>query len=453
MFTHGMVTFTGKSTIFLFCLLLLSACSFKSSDNQRYTKTGRTVEVVKEGEKYTLYRHGKPYFIKGAAGYEHFDKVAAYGGNSIRVWHTDEDTQRLLDEAHQQGLTVMLGLWMEREREGFNYYDKDDVAAQKERLRAEVLKYKDHPALLMWVVGNELYAEGSNVKVWDAVNGVAEMIHEIDPNHPTTTTVMNVPKQVVNLIKRRCPAIDILSINSFGALHNLSAELRDTNWDGPYVIAEFGGQGYWETRTTWWYAPLEQTSSEKAAFARERYEKTVLNDPDRCLGAYAFIWGYKYETTPTWFSIMTDTGEETEMAQVMREIWSGERDFNRAPHIAYLSLKNIFPSDQVYLQPGELSTAAVFATDPDGDSLQVKWELLPETVSEDGNAIKEQKPEMIQGAIQQVSGNSVTLKAPEKDGAYRLYTYVYDGQGNVATANFPFYVKAGNTFSSALDFY
>src|SRR5690606_30548461 len=168
-------------------------------------------------------------------GNTYFDKVAAYGGNSIRVWHTDEDTQRVLDEAHQQGLTVMLGLWMEREREGFNYYDKDDVAAQKERLREEVLKYKDHPALLMWVVGNELYAEGSNVKVWDAVNGVAEMIHEIDPNHPTTTTVMNVPNQVVNLIKRRCPAIDILSINSFGALYDLPAEVRDTNWDGPYV--------------------------------------------------------------------------------------------------------------------------------------------------------------------------------------------------------------------------
>nr|WP_230392329.1 glycoside hydrolase family 2 TIM barrel-domain containing protein [Pontibacter sp. FD36] len=413
---------------------------------------GRTVEVVKEGEKYTLYRNGEPYFIKGAAGYEHFDKVAAYGGNSIRVWHTD-DAQRILDEAHEQGLTVMLGLWMEREREGFNYYDKEDVAAQKERLRAEVLKYKDHPALLMWVVGNELYAEGSNVKVWDAVNGIAEMIHEIDPNHPTTTTVMNVPKQVVNLIKRRCPAIDILSINSFGALNDLPAEIRETNWSGPYVIAEFGGRGYWETYTTWWYAPIEQTSSEKAAFARERYEKTVLADLDRCLGAYAFIWGYKYETTPTWFSIMTETGEETELAQVMREIWSGKRDFNRAPHIAYLSLKDIFPTDQVYLQPGELSSAAVFATDPDGDSLQVQWELLPETVSEDGNAIKEEKPDAISDAIQKTAGNNVTLKAPQRDGAYRLYAYVYDGQGNVATANFPFYVKAGNTFSSALDFY
>jgi hypothetical protein len=437
----------------VFCLLIcfISSCALRDSDSQQYEQLGRKVEIVKEGEKYTLYRNGEPYHIKGAAGYEHLDRVAAYGGNSLRVWHTD-DAQRVLDDAHAHGLTVMLGLWMEREREGFNYYDKDDVAAQQERLRQEVLKYKDHPALLMWVVGNELYADGSNVKVWDAVNGIAEMIHREDPDHPTTTTVMNVPVKVVNLIKRRCPAIDVLSINSFGAMHNLVNEIRETDWDGPYVIAEFGGRGYWEAYTTWWYAPIEQTSSEKAEFARENYKRTVLADTERCLGAYVFIWGYKYETTPTWFSLMTESGEETELVQVMQELWTGESASNRAPHIAYLSIKDIFPLDQVFLKPGESCTALVAATDPDGDSLQVKWELLPETVSEDGNVIKEKKPQALPDAIGASEGNKLTLIAPQKDGAYRLYAYVYDGQGNVATANFPFYVKAGTQIGSALDY-
>ncbi|WP_018478648.1 glycoside hydrolase family 2 TIM barrel-domain containing protein [Pontibacter roseus] len=441
-----------KSAICLALIPLFISCSSRASDANRYSLQGRKVEVVKAGGKFTLYKDGEPYFIKGAAGYEHFDRVKAYGGNSVRVWHTD-DAKRILDEAHANGLTVMLGLWMEREREGFNYYDKEDVAAQKERLRQEVLKYKDHPALLMWVVGNELYAEGSNVKVWDAVNGIAEMIHEVDPDHPTTTTVMNVPLKVVNLIKRRCPAIDILSINAFGSMHNLPDEIKETDWDGPYVIAEFGGRGYWEAYTTWWYAPIEQTSSEKAAFARANYKRTVLGDKDRCLGAYVFIWGYKYETTPTWFSLMTETGEETELVQVMRELWTGKSDFNKAPHVAYLSIKDIFPSDQVYLKPGEECTAAVYATDPDGDPLQVKWEVLPETVSEDGNTIKQEKPELVQGVLGAAEGAKVVVKAPRKDGAYRLYAYVYDGQGNVATANFPFYVKTNAAYSSALDFY
>ncbi|MHC2991732.1 hypothetical protein OB13_09090 [Pontibacter sp. HJ8] len=452
MFTPHLPAVLIRYAIYLATLTLFVSCSTEAADNQRYIPKGRKVEVVRNEGKFTLYKDGEPYFIKGAAGYEHFDRVKAYGGNSVRVWDSN-DAQRILDEAHAQGLTVMLGLWMEREREGFNYYDKEEVAAQKERLRQEVLKYKDHPALLMWVVGNELYAEGSNVKVWDAVNGIAEMIHEIDPDHPTTTTVMNVPEKVVNLIKRRCPAIDIISINAFGAMHELVDELHNTDWDGPYIISEFGGRGYWEAYTTWWYAPIEQTSSEKAAFARTRYERTVLADKDRCLGAYVFMWGYKYETTPTWFSLMTETGEETELVQVMRELWTGNTDFNKAPHIAYLSLKDIFPADQVHLKPGEECSAAVIATDPEGDTLQVRWEVLPETVSEDGNAIKEEKPDPLQGIVGKAEGGKVALKAPQKDGAYRLYAYVYDGQGNVATANFPFYVKTNAAYSSALDFY
>lgn len=122
---------------------------------------------------------------------------------------------------------------MAREREGFNYYDKDMVQQQLEDLKQVVIKYKDHPALLMWGVGNELYAEGSNVKVWDAVNQVAEMIHEVDLDHPITTTVMHVPQKVVNLISRRCPALDVLSINAFGAMNNVREELVQTDWKGP----------------------------------------------------------------------------------------------------------------------------------------------------------------------------------------------------------------------------
>ena len=33
------------------------------------------------------------------------------------------------------------------------------------------------------------------------------------------------------------------------------------------------------------------------------------------------------------------------------------------------------------------------------------------------------------------------FKAPVKTGAYRFFVYAYDGNGNVATANIPFYVR------------
>jgi hypothetical protein len=251
---------------------------------------------------------------------------------------------------------------------------------------------------------------------------------------------MNVPHKVVNLIHGRCPAIDVLSINSFGAMFDLRKELQKTDWDGPYVISEFGGRGYWEAYTTWWYAPIEQTSSEKASFARERYLGTVSADTSKCLGSYVFLWGYKYETTPTWFSLVAEGGEETELMGVMRELWSGKPKPNKAPYIAYLQVDNVFASDNLYLKPAQEYKANIYTFDPEGDPLKLRWELLPETVSEDGNSIKEEKPEPVPNVVGKASGNSVRLLTPKKKGPYRLYVYVYDGQNNVSTANFPFYV-------------
>ncbi|GAA4437844.1 glycoside hydrolase family 2 TIM barrel-domain containing protein [Pontibacter saemangeumensis] len=409
-------------------------------DPNKYTRQGRKVEIVAQDGQYKLLRNGEPYFIKGAAGYEHYGRLKRYGGNSVRVWHTD-NAQQVLDSAQRHGLTVTLGLWLAREREGFNYYDKDLVAQQLEGLKQVVLKYKDHPALLMWGVGNELYAEGSNVKVWDAVNQVAEMIHEVDPDHPTTTTVMHVPQKVVNLITRRCPALDVLSINAFGAMNNVREELAQTDWEGPYVISEFGARGYWESYVTWWLAPIEQTSSEKAEFARQHYLQTVAADTGRCLGSYVFMWGQKQETTPTWFSLMSERGEETGIVHEMRQLWGDTTELNKAPYIAYVTLDERFAYDHIYLKPGQTYESTVFTFDPEQDSLQLKWELLPEAEVQDGNADKQQKPKPLKGLLQRKDNRKVVLQTPKKEGAYRLFVYVYDGQNNFATANIPFYVS------------
>ncbi len=73
-----------------------------------------------------------------------------------------------------------MGLDVARERHGFNYDDTAAVKKQLEELGAEVLKYRNHPALLAWGIGNELNLQYKNPKVWDAVNDVSKMIHELD---------------------------------------------------------------------------------------------------------------------------------------------------------------------------------------------------------------------------------------------------------------------------------
>lgn len=439
-----MRTFNRVLFRYLYVLLCFTFCSLISCRDQTnskgiYVAKGRKVEIVGENGNFNLLRNGEPYFIKGGGGYTHFDKIRENGGNSVRVWHSD-NAQQILDEAHKNGLTVTLGLWMEREKEGFNYYDKKMVAEQLEKFRKVVLRYKDHPALLLWGVGNEVNVGATNTKVWDAVNQIAEMIHELDPDHPTTTMLIGVRAKTVNLIIEECPAIDVLSFNIFGALHNIQEKIDETNWKGPYLISEFGARGYWETYTTGWYAPIEQTSSEKAAYAKERYEGVVLSDLGRCLGAYIFYWGYKHEGTPTWFSMISETGEETETVGVMRELWTGDSAANKAPYVAYLKLNDTFAHESAYLETEQSATATIYTFDSDGDSLRIKWEVLPEVVGKDGSSLRDTKPAAIPNVLSNPQGNKVSVRAPEKPGPYRLYAYVYDDKGHVATANIPFLV-------------
>ena len=76
---------------------------------------------------------------------------------------------------------VCMGLDVARERHGFDYSDKQAVAQQLAAIEQDILALKDHPALLMWGIGNELNLRHSNPKVWNAVDDISKMIHRLDP--------------------------------------------------------------------------------------------------------------------------------------------------------------------------------------------------------------------------------------------------------------------------------
>jgi len=108
------------------------------------------VKIVQSEGRWQLLRNGKPYFIKGVNGSGRLDLLVQSGGNSIRAGG------QALDRAQQLGLTVLAGLRMGNPRQGFDYNNAELVAAQLESARQTVLRYKDHPALLMWALGNEM---------------------------------------------------------------------------------------------------------------------------------------------------------------------------------------------------------------------------------------------------------------------------------------------------------
>ena len=398
------------------------------------------VEVRKVDSSYRLYRAGQPYFIRGAGGTNYSDRLVQYGGNSIRTWDTRNGNEELR-KAQQLGLTITMGLNVARERHGFNYDDANAVQQQLEKLRQEVHKYKNSPALLIWGIGNELNLNYTNPKVWDAVNDIAKMIHQEDPNHPATTMLAGVSKKEIDYIKARCPELDLLSVQVYGGLASLPQQMHNVGWEGPYMVTEWGPTGHWEGLQTSWKAPIEETSSEKAAVYKSRYEYSVERDKEKCLGSYVFLWGQKQERTPTWYGLFTEKGEESEVVDVMQFLWSGKWPKNQAPHIYSFQIDNKKVTDNIVLKPGNSYGAIVTAFDPNGDKLKYRWELLDEATKVGEGGDHEDKPKNMENMLTNAINGGATLKAPIKEGAYRLFVYITDGNNKVATANIPFYVR------------
>ena len=208
---------------------------------------GSQVRIVKGDDGYRMTVDGQPYYVRGAGSASgDLAQLAERGGNSFRTWSTGTDVAKvraMLDDAQRNGLTVAMGLAVGKERHGFDYDDEQAVAAQLAALREEVRLYKDHPAVLMWLVGNELNLEYSNPKVWDAVGQIADMIHQEDPNHPVMTPLAGFDRELIDRIKARAPSLDLIGVQLYGDIGELPAKLEAADWTGPYIVTEWGPTG------------------------------------------------------------------------------------------------------------------------------------------------------------------------------------------------------------------
>ena len=436
-----------KYLVTLALVILMTACSPGAKDVGPPIK----VEVAKTADGYVLMRGGEPYAVKGAGmARNDIERFARHGGNSIRTWSTDndyQDTKELLDTAQANGITVALGLSMTAERHGFDYDDPDAVAAQLETIRKEVLKYRDHPALLFWLAGNELDHSYSNPGVWDAVNDVAEMIHELDPNHPVTTPISGFKPDVIAEIQARAPAIDFISFQMYGSLFGLHDRIAATGFDEPFMMTEWGTIGYWEMEKTAWGTPTELTSSGKAEVFLRAHDEVLAPLEGQLIGSYAFFWGQKQERTPTWFGLLTERDELTEAADAMQYIWTGGWPANRAPRVESIQLDGKNAKDSIVLAAGGSYDAVFDVADPDGDPLTYRWEVKPESDSQKAGGDREAALPNLEGLLSDAEARETTITV-DKPGKYRLFAYAYDGQDHAAHANIPFLVEGDETTSS-----
>lgn len=426
------------------------------------TPVSPKVEIKRTRRGFRLLRDGKPYAVRGACAWDFLDVLKSCGGNSIRTWGAREDPV-LYDRAQELGLTVCAGLWLTHSYGGEFYDDPRSVREERDRLLAHVRKYRSHPAILLWGVGNEteiISRERSdyNPNLYKAIERMAERIKDADPDHPVIAVVGEVTERKVRLLQEHCPSLDALGLNSYGGLASLPERLMKLGWQKPYLVTEFGASGYelWDSPQTSWGALVEPDSTRAAWDYLAGYQNSIAHQPGRCLGSYVYLWGVhnQFAYSNTWYHMfLRGTRERLAAVEAMQLAWTGRLPASLAPEIVHWEAS----AGLSEVAPGSRHTAVVAVRHPSRAPYEVRWEMeegmdrptpdrqWPRKVSDFIIRVEDDRlthREVAHGSLQtSVGTNRITFEVPRRPGPYRLYVYVVDEAGCAATGNVPFLVR------------
>ena len=179
------------------------------------------------------------------------------GANTIRLWgwKYDADHTDFLDEAYNNGVNpiyVIVSLWLDPTRNILDPVVNQTIITE---FTQTVAIHKDHPAVLMWAIGNELHAPwmfGDTVTrenaIFNLIDEIAQAIHEEEgvQYHPVTTPLVDI--DLINTIAIRDSQVSNLDVwavqiyrgQSFGTLFSDYAAVSNK----PLVIAEYGIDAY-----------------------------------------------------------------------------------------------------------------------------------------------------------------------------------------------------------------
>ena len=304
-----------------------------------------------------LWVDGKRFFIRGVcwnpvprggvhpAGLDFAGSVAgdaklmrAAGINTVRTYEPITDP-RVLDELHAAGIRVMNAVYA---------WGGDAPSVVDARVKA----VKDHPAILMWTLGNEwnyngLYVGKSHAESLAALNEAAARIRAIDDRHPIATIYGEIPSaQTVAAM----PMIDVWAINayrglSFGNLFDQFAAVSDK----PMFLGEYGADAY-DARQKAENLPAQAEATR--ALTLEIIEHGAAADRDGpCLGGTIFEWADEWwkdsDGSPNTHEpggIAPGGGPHPD--QTFNEEWWGLVDIDRKPRPAYDALKTLYTANQ-----------------------------------------------------------------------------------------------------------
>jgi hypothetical protein len=372
----------------LLTLLLagLGLIMVSSASGLDYSALMRSADSARAA-RYEVFRS---FQIKGICGATRLDLAAAYGANTIRTY--TPPTQQELDNYQRLRLKVVVGIWMphpgkNQGKDGFTW-DYDYRKQGDEQLKSfeeAVRRIGDHPAILMWCLGNEVPL---NPAYLETVNRMSLALHQRFPKQLTSLTMINAPADKIALIKKYAPDLDVIGYNSYGqgavggAIKNL-----ETEWGRAYYVSEFGPQGPWWGRKTAWGEIYEQSYDAKLDDLRSSFQK--IDAAPHCLGSTMFLWGSWTVEKPTYFSAFLcpqahqkDVDEKelyvTPMTEEFCHYWSGKYPQTRGPVLTKIQIDGQTNATDAVVLAGQPFKVTGIAANRDNrnSKLQFRWWIL-----------------------------------------------------------------------------
>lgn len=398
------------------------------------------VTVEKQAADWQLIVDGNPFDIKGVTfGYvneadnydQYFQDLQYLGVNTIRLWATNENTPQLLDAAHAHGMKILMGIWMRHGRPGmedddsFNYLeDKQGMEDMYNSALQIVEAYKDHPAVLCWAIGNEVYLNMATDPEKEAYSKLLERIcssiKAIDDQHP----ISSVEAWTFGLDwwQKYVPSLDIYGLNSYGpGVHFLAAELEKKNIDMPYMITEFGVTGEWDIQAEKHGIKQEPNDQEKYDAIANGYHEWINNKP-ACLGVYVFHYADKNSFVSPWL-LTHHNGSYRPQYWAIREAFTGQKPENNVPLIETFELKD------EKITSGSWVPVKLVASDAEQEVLTVSFYYNQRTGS------RKRRNQILPLIARGNLTDGFEIQVPKEDGAIKVYVNVQDTYNNVGIAS------------------
>jgi hypothetical protein len=420
-------------------LSLLGALALASS---AYAYSFAQPEGLTEAERKRYARFEK-FQIKGVCGDTDIARLGDRGVNTVRGYTIEAPATMIqkLDNAHRLGMKMIISEWMPHHGDNKNNqghiwpfdYNKKGDAMVAELIR-KIEGIGDHPAILMWGLGNEVHLDEPYLRT---VNRMSEAIHKRFPNHLTSLTMINAKPDDILKIKKYAPDLDVLGIQCYsrGAVRN-GIKNAEKYWEKPFYMSEFNTNGPWNFKNTAWDVALDEPVSKKVSDLKDCY--VAIDESKLCIGSTIFVWGhYAVDDRPTYFSLLLDADPQykehrnsfenkltTPQADVMTEAFTGRPILgNRAPILTKLEFEG--GANARLARPGEAMPLNLAAEDSNKDPVEfVTWILQA----------KVRKVTAVAGPLTQPSGENAVVNAPATPGEYLVMVYALDNKGGASAS-------------------